>query len=346
MNRRILVPGFGRRVGVVLVAIAIACQVGVVATVAWGVTNPRQFKDWLVVGKVAAAQTLDGYVESAGISSTGRFYLFAAKPTLHTPETFDTACPVKEIRLAALGCVDPETEMVHLLDINDETLSTLEPVVAAHQMLHAVWARLDDTEQKTAAAEIESTVSAITDQKLIATLSAYDGLQSEKRTAELFAVLGTEVNTVSANLEELYARFFDDRTKVVVLAATSSHVIESIMTSIDEVGRKVVAADEKIGKERKDFQKERKALQADINIFNDNAATKGFYESKSKFTADKNALATRQAELEKKRVQLNKDIEEYNKLVDELARLNDQAMTLNRALGIDASTLAPIPTEP
>jgi hypothetical protein len=50
--------------------------------------------------------------------------------------------------------------------------------------------------------------------------------------------------------------------------------------------------------------------------------------------------------LERSRVALNVLVDQYNALVTELAKLNAQAMSLNTALGIDATAMAPFPPEP
>ena len=245
-----------------------------------------------------------------------------------------------------LGCFDEKTGVVHLLDIADDTLSTMEPVVAAHEMLHSVWERLDLTEKAAISREIGQTVAAVTDPELTNQLHSFATLPAADRDRELFAVLGTEVNTVTPALEAVYDRYFDNRQDVVVLAATSATVISTIMTSVEETAAQVAAKDHIVATKRKAYQSERKALTHDITVFNAHANTKGYYQSKSRFTADKNALERRQAALEKKRLALNEIIRAYNELVDKLAGLNAQAMTLNRALGIDASALAPVKTEP
>ena len=155
MNRRVLVPGFGRLVGLVVAAVAIAAQLVVIAAGAWAVTNRGIVRDWLVVGKVIETETLASYVDDAGLSEQGRFYLYAAKPILHTVDTFNEACPAKEQGIAVLGCYIGKDDRIHLLDITDETFSVMEPVVAAHEMLHAVWARFDDAERERVGAAVE-----------------------------------------------------------------------------------------------------------------------------------------------------------------------------------------------
>ncbi|MEY4313318.1 MAG: hypothetical protein RLZZ319_827, partial [Actinomycetota bacterium] len=284
--RRFLQPGLGRRVGVVVASIAIATQLGIIGFGAWALGNVAVVRDTLVVGKVAETAHLDEYVTLTGMSSAGRFFLFAAHPTLHTPDTFDDACPVREAGIAVLGCYSTTDDTIHLLDITDDSLTTLEPVVAAHEMLHAVWGRLDPTERTAVAAEVEASFGSVSDPALLVRLAPYESMTPAERDEELFAILGTETATVTPALDDIYNRYFDDRMVCVELAASSANIIAEIVSSIESVGNQIMVADSEIAKKLKAFKRESHTLAADIRTFNRNANTEGYYQSSSKFEAD------------------------------------------------------------
>ena len=344
--KRFLVPGLGRRVGVAIALIAIVVQVGVIGLLAWGATNVASVRDWLVVGKVAESARLDEYVAKAGLSSSGRFYLFAAHPTLHTPETFDEACPIREAGIAVLGCYTPEDDTIHLLDITDDTLTTLEPVVAAHEALHAIWARFDAVERSEVATEVEKSFTMVRDPALLGRLAPYESMTPAERDSELFAILGTESPVVSPGLEKIYSRYFDDRQACVALAASSANIIAEISNAIESVGTQIVAVEADVTASLKAYKRERKSLIRDINSFNERADTAGAFASSSEFTRERNALSRRQTQLEKKRLSINEKIDQYNTLVEQMSVLNAQATSLNTALGIDASAMVAVPAEP
>jgi hypothetical protein len=337
--RRFLQPGLGRRVGVVVAVVAIVTQLGVLGFGGWALANPSIVRDTLVVGKTAETTNLDAYVADTGMSSAGRFFLFAAHPTLHTPDTFATACPVREAGIAVLGCYSAKNDTIHLLDITDDKLTTLEPVVAAHEMLHAVWARLDPTERTTVAAEVEASFGSVSDPALLVRLAPYQSMSPTKRDGELFAILGTETANVTPALSDIYARYFDARMKCIELAASSANIIAEIVSQIESVGNQILIADGVIGKQLKQYKRESRKLASDIATFNRHANIAGYYQSASKFTTDRKALAKRTTVHETQRTKLNTLIEQYNSLVDQMAVLNAQATSLNQALGIDASAM-------
>jgi hypothetical protein len=343
--RRYLAPGLGRRVGVGVAAIAIIAQVLVLGTAAWSLMNRAAIRDWLVVGKVVPSDTLETYVSEAGISSAGRFYLYAARPELHTASTFAKSCTAKETGVAVLGCYVLATDRIHLLDITDPAFDTMEPVVAAHEMLHAVWARFDDAERARVAAAVESSYAAINDPVLAQRLAVYEDASGDIDVAELFAVLGTEVALVGEDLNEVYNRYFDRRGAVVALAVEAATVISTIVDEIARVSTEIVALEASIEANRIAYAEGTAQLSDDVAAFNRNANKPGYYQSQSEFDGDRAALKKREAKLEKARLAINASIDEFNLLVGQLEVLNGQAMALNEALGVDVSAMAPV-TEP
>ena len=328
--------------GVVIAIASIAVQVAVLAAGAWAFANRPTIRDWLVVGKVVASSAIDDYVEQAGMSSAGRFYLYAARPELHTTATFAKSCTAKETGVAVLGCYIIATDRIHLLDITDPAFDTMEPVVAAHEMLHAVWARFDDAERARVSKLVEQSYEQINDPALAERLKVYEDAKGNIDVAELFAVLGTEVALVSDDLADVYNRYFDRRGAVVALAVEAATVITNIVDEIARVSTEIVALEAEIAADRAAYNAAIKKLKGDVDTFNKNADKPGYYQSQSRFDKDRKALLTREADLEKDRLAINDKVDQFNVLVSQLDVLNGQAMALNEALGVDVSSMSPV----
>ncbi len=344
--KRYLAPGLGRRVGIAIAVISLVAQVGALSMLGWGFLNVSSVRDWLTVGKAVENARIEEYVARAGLSSAGRFYLLAARPTLHSPDTFDESCPHPEAGIAVLGCYSVSNDTIHLLDITDDVLTTLAPVVAAHEALHAIWARLDPVERATISAEIEKSFTSISDPAILGRLAPYENLTSDQRVAELFAILGTESATVTPALEEVYARYFDNRQSCVELAVSSANTISEISNSIQSVGGQILAVETRVKDGLATYASEKRTLLADIDSFNAHAKVPGYFPSSSDFTRERNSLELRQTKLENTRIALNELIARYNSLVEKMSLLNARATRLNTALGIDASAMLPVPAEP
>ena len=339
-------PGLGRRVGMVVAVLSLVAQMGVLAIAGWGIANASTLRDWLTVGKAAETARIDDYVARAGLSSAGRFYLLAARPTLHSPDTFDQSCQRREAGIAVLGCYSVADDTIHLLDITDDKLTTLEPVVAAHEMLHAVWARLDPMERTTVSAEIEQSFTSVSNPDLLGRLAPYESLTPAQRVAELFAILGTESATVTPALEDFYARYFNDRRACVELSVSSANTIAEISSSIESVGGQILAVEATVKAALKTYNRDKRTLLRDIDLFNAHAKIPGYFPSSSGFTRERNGIKARQSDLETSRLALNELIGRYNALVEQMAVLNAQATRLNTALGIDASAMTAVPATP
>jgi hypothetical protein len=155
-------------------------------------------------------------------------------------------------------------------------------------------------------------------------------------------VLGTEVALVGEELTAVYDRYFDRRGAVVALAVEAATVISTIVDEITRVGTEIVALEGEIVAARRDYDKAMTALTADIETFNRRANKPGYYQSQSQFDRDRNALKKRSDTLDAARLAINLQVDEFNALVGQLEVLNGQAMALNKALGVDVSTLAPV----
>ena len=335
-------PGLGRSVGVAIAALAIGTQIVVLAAGVLAFVFRADVRDWLVVGKSVPTATIDGYVADAGLSPAGRFYLYVAHPTLHTADTFDEACPIREKGIAVLGCYDPASDTIHLLDITDDTVTTLEPVVAAHEMLHAVWARFDDVEQAQVGDLVNAAFEALPSDVMTERLQPYRSAPPSTRTAELFAILGTEVAALPRELSAVYDRYFDSRQSAVALAERATAVFASITTEIAETVALIQDSEDVLARRLEKYTRLRAALDEDVAAFNAKAETPGAFPSSSEFTAARSALAERSRILTKMFEKYNELVAEHNDLVARLNVLNAQALALNEALGIDAAEYAPI----
>ncbi len=340
--RRYLAPGLGRRVGVVVAVVSIVAQIIVLGAAGWALANRAAVRDWVIVGKAVPTATIEGYVSAAGLSSAGRFYLLAARPELHTAATFGKSCTAKEKGIAVLGCYIIATDRIHLLDITDPAFDTMEPVVAAHEMLHAVWARFDDAERARVGEAVRRSYAALGDPALAERLRVYAGEIGDIGVAALFAVLGTELALVDTELDAVYNRYFDRRGAVVALAAEAATVISTIVDEISRVSAELVRLEAEIAAATEKYHQGVDDLAADVATFNSNANTPGYYQSQSKFDRDRAALKKREAALEADRLAINANVDEFNTLVGQLEVLNGQAMALNEALGVDVSVITPV----
>lgn len=139
---------------------------------------------------------------------------FVNHPTLEDKEVFNNSCKTAE-QTIVLGCYI-KGRGIHLLKVSDSRLNGVEQVTAAHETLHAAYDRLSSSERKKVDDMTAKYIVSTTDQRLKDTIELYRQKDPSAIPNELHSILGTEVRTLPADLENYYKRYFYNRLEVVI----------------------------------------------------------------------------------------------------------------------------------
>lgn len=324
------------RAAVVLVATgALALQGGAAMGASWVLENERLLKDRLVAHQFDAPEEILSYASQAGLSATGELYFFTSLPKIVPVYEFDRYCTRREPGIGVLGCYTLRDGRIYLYDVTDPRLQSMEPVVAAHEMLHAAWARISLAERERIGALLEEGYATLgPDHPLRSRMQSYEDNNPASRIPELYSILGTEIRVLPAPLEEHYSIYFDDRRKVVDLADEVYRVFETVQEELRALATELESRSAEIEGLRFTYEERKNRLQADITAFNEKAATPGAFPSRSEFDATRSALLDRQNSLEALRVTLQTKITDYNERLEELTRLNAEVSELNQGINV------------
>lgn len=229
-------------------------------------------------------------IEAIAMTDLGRRTFLAASPRIEGPTLFaencDATTPVKD-GAHTHGCFVGGT--IHLRAIGAAEVADLIDVVAAHELLHAVYAGLSVDEKAT----IDGALNAVRDRtpRLRERLKAYS--TGDDLAAELHSVAGTEFSDLPAALEAHYSQYFD-RAKVV---AAYARALGDRDRAIRGLRSKVTALDEQVDAMRR--QLDDLESKGDIDAFN--AAVEPF----NRLVAERNESART----------LNARVQEYNRLI-------------------------------
>jgi hypothetical protein len=276
--------------------------------------------------------------DTAKLSPTGEFYFYTSHPEIDGRAAFNAHCTQQGEKTAILGCY--ASGRIYVFDVTDDRLNGIKEVTAAHEMLHAAYERLDDSEKQRINQLVENQLASVTDTRIKDLIELYDKTEPGERANELHSILGTEVKNLSPELEKYYSRYFKDRLSLVSL----SQKYESIFTEINDEQNALVeelnslAAD--ITARSATYNSDTNKLNADITAFNQKASSGGF-DSQAQFDAERRALLVRQSQLQAARAELNTMIAKYNTDRQKLETLNGQAEALNRSIN---SQLSPVPS--
>ncbi len=165
---------------------------------------------------------------------------YRQSPTVENRSTFLAQCQSSEDAIV-LGCylelkqVDSEGRLLphRFLDgkiviqlIDDPQFAGTMEVAAAHEMLHAAYAQLDESQRVELGQQLQAALAQVENKRLLRVLADYETGDVERYYHELHAHLGTELKTFSnPALETHYQRYFRDRQRVVAFAERSVRVL-------------------------------------------------------------------------------------------------------------------------
>jgi hypothetical protein len=172
------------------------------------------------------------------MNDNGKFYFYASQPAMYTSATaseFNNVCEKIEATTAILGCYNGTK--IFIYKISDKRLDGISEVTAAHETLHAIYARLDETEKTKVDELVEAEYKKIANNKYYSDLTAYYAkAEPGQRDNELHSIIGTEIADISPKLEEYYGKYFSNRQKVVDLDIKYSNVFKSLKLKADKLG--------------------------------------------------------------------------------------------------------------
>ena len=337
----------GRGVLVTFAAAGVLVQLALGGAVVWAMQNPHTVADHWTVARFDAPAAIVDLADRAAMSDRGRFLFLASEPAIIPATRFDEVCSYREPGIGVLGCYTLEDGRIYLFPIASPELDGLQVVVAAHEMLHAAWARLSIAEQRALVDPLEEAFAALgPDHELVERIALYEETQPGSRIPELYAILGTEVAALPPVLTEHYAGYFDDRAAVTALYAQASSVFENLderLVALDADLSELLGA---IEADQARYDAAADALAADIEDFNDRASTPGAFPSEAAFDEERAEIIARQEALDADRQAINDAVDAYNRLLEDLERLNAEAAELNRAINIDLDPLDETEADP
>ena len=151
------------------------------------------------------------------MSRSGKISFLRSNPELADPKTVKANCDSGETETIEHGCYLFSDKKIYILDFDRKELRSQEVVTAAHEMLHAVYANLDETKRSEINALIEKASKHILagDAALASRMSVYQEIEPGLRLVELHAILGTEYNNIPVELLDHYELYFVDRGLVL-----------------------------------------------------------------------------------------------------------------------------------
>lgn len=289
-----------------------------------------QFNPSNEIINIASRDTLNSY---------GTFLFYASQPELNSTQNFNTVCNRIESTTSILGCYS--NYRIYIYDVTDEQLDGIREVTAAHETLHAAYARMSDSEKAKVNVLLEAEYKKLENDKSFTDLIAfYDRTEPGERDNELHSVIGTEVANLDPALEAHYKQYFDNRQDVVSLYVKYNGVFQGLANRAKVLSEQLNSLATSITSDSTQYNESVQVLNVDIALFN-KRATAGDFTSQGQFNSERAALSSRVASTDAMRKNINDEIAKYNLILTEYNSIASQSKKLYNSIN---STLAPAPS--
>ncbi len=139
-----------------------------------------------------------------------------------------------------LGCYIP-AKGIFILEVNDQRLHGVMETTAAHEMLHAAYHELSDSEQDALNIQLLEAFDQSQDSGLKKLVGIYRQRDPKVVSNELHSLLGTKVASLSPALEKHYQKYFKDRSAVVALSKNYEQAFTQFETKAQQLERQLLA---------------------------------------------------------------------------------------------------------
>ncbi len=304
--------------------------VGVITTLAllastWTLPSIQYFHDAYVAWSEPLPDDVAAIAAATGMSEEGELVYRASTPAIEDDDDFNQHCSIEGG--AVLGCYFEGN--VYVYAVTDERLAGTVEVTAAHEMLHAAYERLSPDERERVDALVDEAIAAIPDDDPV-----FDDLElyaPAQHADEWHSRLGTEFADLPPALEEHFARYFDDRAKVVELNEQATALFNQLRAQIEALVAEIDALDPVLDARIAAYEAAIADYNADVDSFNARADS-GAFGSLQQFNQERAVLISRGSALDAEGAALDAEINRYNGLVEQLTALDADYADLYSAL--------------
>ena len=244
------------------------------------------------------------------LTGQGEFLFNAVQPELNNSDDFNAHCHSMDTEVAVLGCYAGGN--VYVYNITDARLEGIRELTTAHELLHVVYARMDEEEKNALKSLLEQVYvdnRAILEEEL-------DTYAEMERFEELYVRAGTEIAKLPEALEQHYGEVFGNQDAVVAYYNQYISVFRELSAELDSLTAELEALNAEINAKSEEFERRAKQLDAEIVSFNSCAEVVGCFASEEEFYARRAELINEQESLEALYNEINGLIDTYNAKVE------------------------------
>jgi hypothetical protein len=167
----------------------------------------RGYQPPAAIQQLAAQDTMTPYTRHLFYLNKPRLVSSVASFRQYCPENKDTI---------VLGCYHPGQNGIYIYQVKDPALSGVVQVTAAHEVLHATYARLSSKDRQRVDGLLNNYYrTGLTNQRVKDEIKLYQKTEPHSVTDEMNSTFGTEIADLPTALETYYRQYFSNRAAIV-----------------------------------------------------------------------------------------------------------------------------------
>jgi hypothetical protein len=221
-----------------------AVQLGLAGLFVVGAFNYQAILDQYALATFRPSDGVAAIEVRLALTPKARAVFYRAQPRLDAKAEFNQDCQTQPHELE-LGCYF--RSHIYVLKIDNQSLVSEMDVVAAHELLHAVWSGLGSGERQRLGGELERVYRQVADGELKQRMAGYATSEPGEEANELHSILGTEYTNLSPMLEDHYAKYFTQRSQIVAAHTAYQGVFNSRRVELESELAKIRALKGQLG---------------------------------------------------------------------------------------------------
>lgn len=254
--------------------------------------------------------------ESLHLTTDGARIFNATRPLLASRDDFNMSCESHDEAVSVLGCYT--NDRVYIYNVDDPSLPGIRESTAAHEFLHAVWARLTGVEKADLVPALESVYSEHSDE-LKETIESYP---AEEQIGEIYVRSATQIADLPELLEVHYAKYFTDQDSITVFYTSYIAPFNELKEQITKLQAELETLEKEINTRTSTLDERASKFDTAVGEFNACANKQGCFTSSYTFY-------TRRAELVAEQQAINAENDAVNALIN---KYNAKAETYNSSI--------------
>lgn len=272
--------------------------------------------------------------DSLHLSSLGELYFNSSRPEVETASQFNQSCPHSEPNNPVIGCYS--NQLIYIFDVENKKLDGIEETTAAHELLHAAYERMSESERAEVDAELQSVYKVVKTKELEARMDYYEKNEPGEENNELHSILGTEFTQLSPRLEGHYQKYFANRGKVLAYYQQYQKAFTTVTSKLNTLAAAINTRTAQVNEDITRYNQDQTVLNGDVKVFEARTFTK-----QDELDAERLPLVARQNELKRREAEINGEITAINTLRKEYDTLRREYEELSKSIN---SNLEPAPS--